>query len=118
MKISIAALINATQTFNKIIDKELSPVTSFKLVKLIKAINDEIEIFEKEKNKLLEKYGNKNEDGTYSILEENKELWNKDITDLLSLEVDIVGDKINLANEEIKISPADMMKIEEFIEME
>ena len=44
MKISIAALINATQTFNKIIDKELSPVTSFKLVKLIKAINDEIEM--------------------------------------------------------------------------
>lgn len=118
MKITIAELINATQIFNKIINKELSPITSFKLVKLVKAINAEIEIFEKEKMKLLEKYGTKNDDNTYNISEENTANWNKDITDLLSLEVDISADKINLSNEDIKISPADMMLIEQFINID
>lgn len=117
MKISIATLINSTPIFDKLMNKELSPVTSFKLVKIVKAINEEMAVFEKEKIKLLEKYGKKNEDDSYTILDENKELWNKDISDLLSLEVDVVFDKINLADEDIKISPSEIMRIEAFIEM-
>ena len=66
---------------------------------------------------MLKKYGKKNDDDSYTILDENKDSWNKDITELLSLNVDITAEKVNLANEDIKISPADMMKIEEFVEM-
>ena len=118
MKITIANLVNAIPIFNRVMDKELTPVTSFKLVKLIKAINSEIEIFEKERAKLLNKYGIKNDDeNSYAIPDENKENWNKDITDLLSLEVEISADKINLMGEDIKIAPIDMMKIEEFVEI-
>lgn len=117
MNVTIATLINATPVFSKITNKELSPVVSFRLVKLIKEINVELEIFEKEKEKLLKKYGKKNDDDSYTILDENKDSWNKDITELLSLDVDITAEKVNLANEDIKISPADMMKIEEFVEM-
>lgn len=117
MNVTIATLINTTSVFSKITNKELSPVVSFRLVKLIKEINVELEIFEKEKEKLLKKYGKKNDDDSYTILDENKDSWNKDITELLSLNVDITAEKVNLANEDIKISPADMMKIEEFVEM-
>ena len=117
MNVTIATLINATPVFSKITNKELSPAVSFRLVKLIKEINVELEIFEKEKEKLLKKYGKKNDDDSYTILDENKDSWNKDITELLSLNVDITAEKVNLANEDIKISPADMMKIEEFVEM-
>lgn len=117
MNVTIATLINATPVFSKITNKELSPVVSFRLVKLIKEINVELEIFEKEKEKLFKKYGKKNDDDSYTILDENKDSWNKDITELLSLNVDITAEKVNLANEDIKISPADMMKIEEFVEM-
>lgn len=117
MNVTIATLINATPVFSKITNKELSPVVSFRLVKLIKEINVELEIFEKEKEKLLKKYGKKNDDDSYTILDENKDSWNKDIAELLSLNVDITAEKVNLANEDIKISPADMMKIEEFVEM-
>ena len=113
MNVTIATLINATPVFSKITNKELSPVVSFRLVKLIKEINVELEIQEK----LLKKYGKKNDDDSYTILDENKDSWNKDITELLSLNVDITAEKVNLANEDIKISPADMMKIEEFVEM-
>ena len=52
MKITIANLINSTApVLSKMMDKELSPVTSFKLVKLVKAINSEIEIFNGERIK-------------------------------------------------------------------
>lgn len=119
MKITIANLINSiAPVLSKMMDKELSPVTSFKLVKLVKAINSEIEIFNGERIRLLEKYGTQNEgDSNYTIPDENKDAFNKDISELLSLEVDIAAEKVNLANEDIKISPADMMKIEEFVEM-
>lgn len=119
MKITIANLINSTApVLSKMMDKELSPVTSFKLVKLVKTINNEIEIFNGERIKLLEKYGTKNEGvDNYTIPDENKSAFNKDISDLLALKVDITADKINLSNENIKISPADMMAIEDFVEM-
>lgn len=118
MKITILKLINAVQVLDKIMSKEFTPATSFKLVKLTKAINSEIEIYEKERIKLLEKYGEKNEDtNTYKILDENKEKWEKDMNDLFTLEVEISTDKVNLINEDIKISPVDMMKIEDFVEI-
>ena len=44
MNVTIATLINATPVFSKITNKELSPVVSFRLVKLIKEINVELEI--------------------------------------------------------------------------
>lgn len=119
MKITIANLINSTApVLSKMMTKELSPVTSFKFVKLVKAINSEIEIFNGERVKLLEKYGKKNEENdSYEILDENKDAFNKDISELLALEVDIVTDKINLSRESVKISPSDMMAIEEFVEI-
>lgn len=119
MKITIANLINSiAPVLSKMMSKELSPVTSFKLVKIVKAVNAEIEIFNGERIKLLEKCGTKSEDKSdYIILDENKDAFNKGISELLALEVDIAVEKVNLANEDIKISPADMMKIEEFVEM-
>lgn len=119
MKITIANLINSiAPVLSKMMSKELSPVTSFKLVKMVKAVNAEIEIFNGERIKLLEKYGTKSEDKSdYIIPDENKDAFNKGISELLALEVDIAVEKVNLANEDIKISPADMMKIEEFVEM-
>ena len=119
MKITIANLINSTApVLSKMMDKELSPVTSFKLVKLVKAINSEIEIFNGERIKLLEKYGTQNEgDSNYTIPDENRDAVNKDISELLALEVEITADKINLSGESVKISPSDMMAIEEFVEM-
>lgn len=119
MKITIANLINSiVPVLSKMMSKELSPVISFKLVKMVKAVNAEIEIFNGERIKLLEKYGTKSEDKSdYIIPDENKDAFNKGISELLALEVDIAVEKVNLANEDIKISPADMMKIEEFVEM-
>lgn len=119
MKITIANLINSiAPVLSKMMSKELSPVTSFKLVKIVKAVNAEIEIFNGERIKLLEKYGTTSEDkSNYVIPDENKDAFNKGISELLALEVDIAVEKVNLANEDIKISPADMMKIEEFVEM-
>ncbi len=119
MKITIANLINSiAPVLSKMMSKELSPVTSFKLVKIVKAVNAEIEIFNGERIKLLEKYGTTSEDKSdYIIPDENKDAFNKGISELLALEVDIAVEKVNLANEDIKISPADMMKIEEFVEM-
>lgn len=119
MKITIANLINSTApVLSKMMSKELSPVTSFKLVKIIKAVNAEIEIFNGERIKLLEKYGTESEDkSNYVIPDENKDAFNKGISELLALEVDITVEKINLSGENIKISPADIMAIEEFVEV-
>ena len=69
MKITIANLVNSTApVLSKMMNKELSPVTSFKLVKLVKAVNNEIEVFNGERVKLLEKYGKKNEENGFTLI--------------------------------------------------
>ena len=65
--------------------------------KNIKKIEKEIEAYNEERAKLLDKYGEKDEDGNLVVSEEqnikivpeNVEKWNKDLSELLDIEVEV-----------------------------
>ncbi|MDU2672650.1 MAG: DUF1617 family protein [Clostridium sp.] len=81
-----------------IIKEMVLPVkASYAVSKNIKKIEKEIEAYNEERAKLLDKYGEKDEDGNLVVSEEqnikivpeNVEKWNKDLSELLDIEVEV-----------------------------
>lgn len=81
-----------------IIKEMVLPVkASYAISKNIKKIEKEIEVYNEERAKLLDKYGEKDENGNLVVSEEqnikiapeNVEKWNKDLSELLDIEVEV-----------------------------
>jgi len=124
MKIKNEALVNSVQVLRKLNNAELPVRVSYKLAKNIKSIEKELNIYEEEKQKFINKYCEKddegnnkiNEDGTIKIIDTEK--WNKDIKELLDIEAEINMEKINideLGKSDFKITPSELSLIEYMI---
>lgn len=124
MKIKNEVLVNSVQVLRKLNNAELPVRVSYKLAKNIKSIEKELNIYEEEKQKLINKYGEKDEEGKSKVNENGMinildvENWNKDIKELLEIEVEINVEKINideLAKSDLKITPSELTLIDYMI---
>lgn len=113
--VKLGQLINPEfqQALGLLAQKELPLRTSFKLKGLIKRLSDEVRTYNEVRTDLLNKFGNKEEDGTLKINKEtnnvefsddNLKLFGEAMNELLKMEVDIgsvtlneLGDKLNLS---------------------
>lgn len=124
MKIKNEVLVNSVQVLSKLNNAELPVRVSYKLAKNIKSIEKELNIYEEEKQKLINKYGEKDEEGKLKTKEDGSinitdtENWNKDIKELLEIEAEINVEKINideLAKSDLKLTPAELTLIDYMI---
>lgn len=90
----------------------------------MKAINNEISEFNAEREKLIIKYANKDENGqvitnngSAKISDENLKIFQNEINELISVEIEIPTNMIPLSwLEEIRLTPQEMIAIEPFVE--
>ena len=124
MKIKNEVLVNSVQVLRKLNNAELPVRVSYKLAKNIKNIDKELKIYEEEKQKLINKYGEKDEEGKLKTKEDGSinitdtENWNKDIKELLEIEAEINIEKINideLGKSDFKITPSELSLIDYMI---
>jgi hypothetical protein len=124
MKIKNEVLVNSVQVLRKLNNAELPVKVSYKLAKNIKSIEKELNIYEEEKQKLINKYGEKDEEGKLKTKEDGSinitdtENWNKDIKELLDIEAEINIEKINideLAKSDLKLTPSELTLIDYMI---
>ena len=121
MLIKNGRLANSIDVLNKLTTMDLNIKVSYVVAKNISKIDKELEIYNKEKSKLIEKYGEKDEDGKLKIREDSKiniidiENWNKDIRELNEIENEIDIHKINeedLFKCNCNITPGELMLID------
>lgn len=121
MMIKNGRLANSIDVLNKLTTMDLNIKVSYVVAKNISKIDKELEIYNKEKSKLIEKYGEKDEDGKLKIREDGKinivdlENWNKDIKELNDIENEIDIHKINeedLFKCNCNITPGELMLID------
>jgi len=105
----------AVLELKKLTDKELKAKVSYKLVKVIKKINDLGKIYIDTKQKLLEQYGTLSEDKKqYSFETENSIKFQKELKDLLAIENEFEFKKVELSGDTI-LSARAIMLLEDFI---
>lgn len=116
MKITIKQILNARETLSRLAEKALPVKQSYRLAKLVKAVNDELAIYNSERIKLCEKYGTANkEKGIYEFQGENAEKAGADLDVLQSQEVELDVKPIDISD--LELSASDIINIEPFIEV-
>lgn len=116
---NMRALVNAKPALIKIASQDLTIKTLYKVSKLMKKLDDELMIYEVEKQKILDNHAEISGD-IYVPKEGHEEDFVSEFNELYALEVDI-GDikpvKIP-SSEKIALSYQDLYAVREFIEIE
>ncbi len=100
------------EALNGLLRLKMNATVAFNIMEVITKIEPIIENFNKTRQNLIEKYGEKIEDDKIMIKEENKELWTKEIEELLNTEVEIDIKKINRkALDNLEIEPIKLIKL-------
>lgn len=123
MKLSNQRILSDIQNLRAISQKQLPVKASYAIAKNISKIEAELKIYDKERQKLIDKYAEKDDKGKV-IADENgqikfkdKDSWDKDIRVLLDIEnnIDIHKFSIDLL-EGYDISPAELQAIDYMID--
>lgn len=125
MKLTNKKIVNDSMILMEVSRKELPVKVSYALAKNISKIEKELQIYNSERQKLLDKYCVKDENGENKV-DENNQLkiqeeylkdWERDIKELqnIELEIDIHKFKINELDG-YNMSPSELMVIDYMIE--
>ena len=120
MKISNERLVNSVGVLSKLTNLELPIKLSYAFSKNITKIDAELKAYNMEREKLLNKYGEKDEEGKLKLSEKgevnilDRENFNKDVAELLKCESEIDIHLIDLESidTDIKITPGELMVID------
>ena len=120
MKISNERLVNSVGVLSKLTNLELPIKLSYAFSKNITKIDVELKAYNMERGKLLNKYGEKDEEGKLKLSEKgevnilDRENFNKDVAELLKCESEIDIHLIDLESidTDIKITPGELMIID------
>lgn len=122
---TIESLLTIKPVLQKLANTSMPAREAFSILKMLKLVDKEYESIEVVQRKMLDTYGAKNEDGTFSIDEKGNYIIKKEgiedyVTEMqafLGEKVELNCSKINFSIlEKIDLTPAQMILIEDFIE--
>ena len=126
MTVSIYDIISANPIFTKILQHEFTGKQSFIIGRILKALNNEAEMFNKTREEMLKKYAAVNEEGKIIVIDGNVKIregemanFQKEINELLYTLLEINANKIPLDwLENLKLTPQEMLILEPFLLIE
>ncbi len=127
LNLSNERIVNTINALSKLNNAQLPIKVAYAISKNVNKIESELKVYNTEKAKLVNKYGEKDkegklkvgENGNVTLKEEHIEDYNRDIKELLSIEneMDIHMIKLDdLLNSDYNISPAELSAIDFMIE--
>ena len=127
INVKISDLLNATEVLQELSKKQLKARLAFDVSRLLKAADTEVTQFNEARMKVINKFGEKDENGELStdengncrIVPANIPDFNNELNELISAEVELNANKIKMdALEDLDFTPSDMVVLEPFIEVE
>ena len=114
MLFSLGEIYGLTRSLQKLTNKELPIKVSFRLYKFLKDSSSEMEILEKSRVKLVEKFAEPKEEGKeMKVADDKKDEFQAEFTSLLSEEVEIPFDPISIEDlGDISISTNDLIPMQ------
>ena len=125
IKVNLNDILNASDTFNAIMQQSFKGSLAFKIARLARELSREMETFNAERQKLLQKYCVKNENGelktndngTVQVEPDKVNEFNEEFSSLLETEVEINAEKLSMDSlDSFDITPQQMISIEKFFE--
>lgn len=127
IEMTLKTLINSVESLQKLSNKNLKAKTAFVVAKLIQAADIEVNNFNDARIMLINKYGEKDDNGNLiadannnvKIIKDDIERFNTELSELLNTPITINATKITLNElDELEFTPQDIIQLEPFIEIE
>lgn len=116
MRITLGKLVAATPSIEKIIKEDLPAKTAYRLSRLLKAAQTELESHEKQRIALVKKFGTEEKAGDWAVQEDKLKEFGEEFSALQAEEVELWYDPVTLDMLlDAKLSAVDMMLLEPFI---
>lgn len=125
IKVKLGDIVNSVDTFQAIMQQSFKGSLAFKIARLARELNKEMETFNEQRRKIIDDYCVKDENGEIKTLENGNiqispdriQDFNTEITNVLETEVEINADKLPMDKiDDFEISPQQMLDIEKFFE--
>lgn len=125
IKIKLKEIVNSSEVLRKLAGESLRGRVAFQISKLLKKLEEELELFNKTRLEIIKKYGEKDENGELKIDEngniqikkENTSIFNQEIVDLLDQEIEVNANLIALDDlENINFTPSEIIILMPFIQ--
>lgn len=127
MKITNRRIVNDSNFLASLIHRQFPVKISYAISKNISKLENDLKIYNSEREKIINKYCKKDEEGNlvidesnnYSIEEEYIDICNKELNELLDIEVEINIHKFkkdDLLQSNIEMSPSEISLIDYMIE--
>lgn len=120
MTVKFSDILDANTALGKLSQERLPVRQSVSLARLIKKLNEEMNLFNEQRERLLKQYGEYKEGaGGYEIPKENLPTFRKDFDELINSEVETGTDKIKITlQKDGTIEAAVILGCEAFCEFE
>lgn len=124
IKVTLADAISAVPALESISQHNFNGVNAFKIARLIRELNKEVELFNQERRNLIEKYCERDEDGEMVTEDGNIRLqesyidnFNNTLQVMLESEIEINASPLKIDSlEDITLTPQQAMSLEPFFE--
>ena len=125
IKVNLNDIVNSVDTFQTIMGQSFKGSLAFKIARLARELNKEMETFNEQRRKILNEYCVKDENGelkpdengNVQIIPDKINEFNNEFSNLLATEVEINADKLPMDNiDSFDITPQQMLNIEMFFE--
>ena len=127
IKVKISDLLNSVETLQKLSQKDFKAKLAWQISRMLKAAENEIQAFNETRMTLINKYGEKDEngqlvtteDGNCKIMPEDIESFSTELTELMNSEVEINANAINFDQlEDVDFTPSEITILEPFINVD
>lgn len=127
IEITVKDVVDSIPVLNSFASKELPAKTAFIAARLLNQINEEYKVFETTREKLVNEYGEHDDDGqlkvrddgTVYILPERMLEFQNSLQELLDTKITIATDLLPLSSlEQLNFTPAEMHSLLMFIDSE
>ncbi len=108
-------VIEAIPALNKLANAELDIKAAYRVSKIISALQSEVEFFNAKRRQIVEKHGKVNEDDTVSYEPGKQAEADKELKELISLEIQAEIEPIEVSAGDIRLTANDILALEPFV---
>lgn len=124
IQIELRTIVDNIEIFNEFSRKNMPAAAAYKAARILGRLTDEFNLYQKSRTALIEKYCDRNEDGTMKtdgdnaiIKPENVAQCEKELQDLMNTKIELNVTPLTLAEvEHLEFTPAQMYMLKDFIE--
>jgi len=125
MKIKLSSAIQIKNTLGRFVDRPMSIKTAYKIMKTVKAIEEEENFFNDKMSDIINRYGVRDESGNITIMENGnvqiiegkEEDCQKEVKELENIDIEISDNKFSIEElSDLELTPREIFLLELIIE--